>query len=283
MRKILTILLSTLFVLSCSKKASDLEIVETSPEFKKETSIVEPSSEMTKPLIKIAKDDILEIYVRADGAPGMFINDLGELEGFYVDLEKEIMKEMGQKYNLNPYTDLGPLVIGIKSGETHSVLSTPDVPDFRALTNISIIYEVLEYVIFFPEKSKFLVPINKEEAIKILYGKKVGVQTRGHMYQTFRDHKDIEIVEYPTTTAALEALNNGEVDAVPDVKRIGKYYAKLNNWEVKAMGAPILSLNIGTAFSKALDSSIVDRYNIALQSLIDSGYVDNLHKSYFGD
>ncbi len=285
MNKYFLIGLLPLLLLSCNRRSSELEIIDSGSDAVTvvDEKVVHIVDEETKPLIYITRNDVLEIYVRADGAPGMFLNDYGELEGFYVDLEKEIMKEMDQKYNLNSYTDLGPLIQNIKSGEGHSVLATVDVPDYRAMANISTTYEVLPYVIFWPKDSEMVIPDNKEEAIKSMYGKKVGVQTRAHIYQILRDYKDIEIVEYPTTTVAMEALHNGEVDAVPEVRRIGVYYSKLNDWNVKPVGSAIFELNIGTGFSKVLDTSVVDRYNVALQSLINSGYVDNLYESYFGE
>ncbi|MBN2617404.1 MAG: transporter substrate-binding domain-containing protein [Spirochaetales bacterium] len=283
MKKLLSIILVPLFLFSCQKQTTELEVSEKMAEVEKEEVKQVTEETETKPLQVITKDDTLEIWVRADGAPGMFLNDNNELEGFYVDLEKAVMKEMGQKYHLNSYTDLGPVVVKIKSGEGHEAIATPILPDYKALANISISFETLFYVIFLPSDSTEVIPDNKEEAIKSLYGKKVGVQTRGHIYQMLRDYKDIEIVEYPTTTVAMEALHNGEVDAVPEVKRVGLYYANLNNWNVKPVGPSIFSLDIGTSFSKTLDQSVVDRYNTALQKLIDNGFVKKLYKDYFGE
>lgn len=281
MKKVVLILLLSVFILSCSKKATQLEISDTGIETKKEV-LTTSKEETTKPLIQITKDDTLQIYVRADGAPGMYLNN-GTLEGYYVDLEKAVMKEMGQEYNLNSYTDAGVTVQKIRDGGAHSALATPILPDYKTFLNLSIKFEDLNFVIFLPSDSEEIIPDNKEEAIKTLYGKKVGVQTRGHIYQVLRDYKDIEIIEYPTTTVAMDALNKGEIDAVPEVKRVGLSNIKLNNWKLKPVGSPIFSLGIGTAFSQALDPSVVNRYNTALKSLIDSGYVDNLHKQYFGE
>jgi len=285
MKRILVVFFILLFI-SCGKQKSDLEIIE-SDNIKKEV-IAETTPESknevaeTKPLIKITQNDLLKIMVRSDGAPGMFLNSNQELEGFYVELEKSVMKEMNQKYELIPYNDIGILIQQIKTGEVHSALATPILPDYQSFLNISNKFEILHFVIFLPEKSEVIIPDNKEDAIKTLFGKKIGVQTRGHIYQLLRDYKDIEIIEYPTTTVAMEALNKGEVDAVPEVKRIGLHYAKLNNWDVKPVGGTILSIDIGTSFSQAIDPSVVDRYNVALQSLLDSGYVDELYNTYFG-
>ncbi|MGL1892773.1 MAG: transporter substrate-binding domain-containing protein [Spirochaetaceae bacterium] len=284
MKKLSIIVTLIFLLLGCSKKGSELEISENAPETIKETVTEELSvdSDEKKPLLQITKEDSLQIMVRADGAPGMYLDTDGSIKGFYVDLEKAVMKEMGQKYDLVAYTDLGPLLQNLKSGASHSALATPILPDYKAFLNISDGYEILDFVIFLPSDSTIDVPNNKEDAIKTLYGKKVGVQTRGHIYQVLRDHKDIEIIEYPTTTVAMEALNNGEVDAVPEVKRIGIHYGKINNWNVKPVGAPIFGLDIGTGFSQALDTSVLDRYNTALNALIDSGYVDKLYNDYFG-
>lgn len=281
MNKIFLLLLSSLLFMGCSKEKTELELVQES----NNQEVVETKeilAEETRPLLEITKDDELQIWVRADGAPGMFLNSNNEVEGFYVDLDRAVMEEMGQKFNFVPYTDLGPLLQKLKDGSAHSALATPDLPDFRSFLNVSTTYELLNFVIFLPQSSSEIIPDNKEDAIKSLYGKKVGVQTRGHIYQVLRDHKEIEIIEYATTTVAMEAMHNGEVDAVPEVKRIGVLYAKENNWDVKPVGAPIFGLDIGTGFSKVLDTSVVDRYNKAMQTLIDNGFVANLYEEYFG-
>ncbi|OQY40400.1 MAG: hypothetical protein B6229_01885 [Spirochaetaceae bacterium 4572_7] len=284
MKKITLVLFLLLLSVSCSRKNSELIISKSNvTEDKVEKKSQQIDDVDKKPLIEITKTDSLKIYVRSDGAPGMYLDTDGVLKGFYIDLEKAIMKEMGQKYELISYSDVGPVVQKIKSGIAHSALATPLLPDYKTFLNISNQYEILKYVIFLPSKLDLIVPENKENTIKTLSGKRVGVQTRGHIYQLLRDYKNIELVEYPTTTVAMEALSKGEIDAVPEVKRIGKYYSKKNNWAVKPAGSPIFSLNIGTGFSKALDPSVVDRYNVALKSLIDSGYVDTLYKSYFGE
>lgn len=283
MRKSFLLLLVLILLFSCSKKVTEVEVTQKAATTEKKSEVVSSAVADTKPLINIEKEDTLQIWARADGAPGMFINEAGELEGFYVELEKLVMKEMDQKYEFFSYTDLGPLIQKIKSGEAHSALAAFDVPDFRALAHLSDTYEDLEYVIFLRKDNSDIIPDLPEDAIKYLYGKKVGVQTRGHVWQLLRNHKEIEIVEYPTTTAALEALHNGDLDAVPDVNRIGKYYSKQNNWEIKGASKPVLSFKTVTGFSKALDPSVIERYNVALNTLIDKGEVEKLYNSFFGE
>lgn len=278
--KVCSILIFITFLSSCSEKGTKVEVNTPTQANDDESKALIIEGEK-KPLIKILPDDVLKIWARADGAPGMYVNDNGDIVGFYVDLEKAVMKEMGQKYELCAYSDLGPLIQNIKTGEAHSALAAFDVPDFRALAHLSDSYEDLEYVIFLREENGDTIPREPEEAIKYLYGKKVGVQTRGHIYQMLRNHKEIEIAEYPTTTEALEALNSGDVDAVPDVDRIGRYYSQKNNWNIRVASQPILSFRTVTGFSKALDYSLVERYNKALNTLIDNGTVEKLFNTHF--
>ncbi len=235
-----------------------------------------------KPLITLSATDTIKIFVREDGAPGMYLGKDGQVHGFYVELEKMIMEGMGQSYVFVSYHDIGPVAQELKSGTHHIALAAPDLPEYRSFLNLSIPYEVLNYVIFVQKNNTEIAGSTREELIKSLHGKRVGVQARGHIFQLLRDIKEIELIEYPTTTKALGDLNNGLLDAVPDVKRIGIYYANLNNWDIRPLGNPIISNKLTTAFSKRIETSLLDRYNKALKALISDGRFDALYESYFG-
>lgn len=271
------------FLYGCDNQETELVIIEDSPQFQEiAEDKIDSGTDKVKPLRIIKPEDTLEIFVRADGAPGMYLGDDGELHGFYVELEKMIMKEMGQTYLLRPYNDVGPVALGLKSGIYHSALAAPDLPEYRSFLNLSIPYEVLRYVTFIHNGNEEIHGETKDEILSSLHGKKVGVQTRGHIYQALRDIREIELVEYPTTTKALADLDKGLLDAVPDVKRIGEHYTVLNDWRIKPVGAPIISHTLTTAFSQTLDRSLIERYNTALQRLISDGRFEALRESHFG-
>ncbi len=267
--------------LGCEK--DEVVIDESSPQIavKKETQANITDKE-SKPLIAVSATDTLRIFVREDGAPGMYLGKDGQVHGFYVDLEKMVMKEMGQSYKFVPYSDVGPAAQALKSGTHHIALAAPDIADYRSFLNLSIPYEILNYVTFVQKKNSNISGSTKEELIKSLHGKRVGVQTRGHIFQALREIKEIKLIEYPTTTKALEDLNKGLLDAVPDVKRIGIYYAKQNNWDIVPKGKPIISHKLTTAISQRFEASLLNRYNKALKALISDGRFDALYESYFG-
>ncbi len=283
LRFIVLCLAVTTLLTCCNDQESELVIKENPQQGVKQNKIVKNTgNEASKPLLSISAEDTVVILVREDGAPGMYMGEDGKLHGFYVDLEKMIMEEMGQTYNFVPYSDVGPVVQGIKSGIYHIALAAPDLPEYRSFLNLSIPYEVLHYVTFVQKGNSTISGSTSKEIIENLHGKKVGVQTQGHIYQTLREIRQIELIEYPTTTKALEALNKGQLDAVPDVKRIGIYYSSLNNWDIVPVGQPIISHKLTTAFSQMVDESLINRYNIALTTIISDGRFDSLYESYFG-
>ncbi len=274
-----------LILLLCACDNQEIELIfqkkqpQISTESNKESI---PGVEASKPLITLTATDTVEILVRQDGAPGMYLGSDGILRGFYVDLERMVMEEMGQVYHFVPYSDVGPLLHGLKTGVYHIALAAPDLPDYRSFLNLSIPYEVLHFVTFVQKGNSFISGSTREELLTSLHGKKVGVQTQGHIYQVLREIREIELVEYPTTTKALEDLNKGLLDAVPDVKRIGIYYSSLHNWDIVPAGEPIISQEITTAFSQMLEESLIERYNKALKTLLADGRFDTLYESYFG-
>lgn len=287
--KNIIILLLFLFITACSNATSDEVVIFEKNELIQQNSVetndvpsVSTEIETSKPLIQIAPEDPLQIMVRADGAPGMYLGDDGQVHGFYVELERMVMDEMGQAYEFVPYNDLGPMVQKVKEGTIHIALAAPDLPDYRTIGNLSIPYELLNYVIFVQSDNNDIQGETKDELIQSLFGKTVGVQTQGHIYHSLREYREITLFEYPTTTQALADLNAGKLDAVPDVERIGKYYTKQNNWNIKSVGDPIISYNICTGFSRMLSPEVLARYNKALQQIIADRRFEDLYSSYFG-
>ena len=273
-----------LLLLGCQKKIPEL-ILTSSESQKTPEPIMEAVREddQKKPLLVIGPEDVLKIIVRQDGAPGMYLGEDGKVHGFYVDLERLVMEEMGQKYEFIAYDDIGSVLLGIKTGIYHSAIAVPDLPDYHSILNLSMTYEKLNFVTFVQQDNMDIHGNTREEIIKSLHGKRVGVQIQGHIYQTLIDIREIELLEYPTTTVALEELDKGLLDAVPDVKRTGRFYADKKGWKIKAVGDSIDSHEITTGFSKILDPSVLDRYNIALARILTDGRYESLYMSYFGE
>lgn len=276
------VLLLTIIILlfGCKNKKTELTIKENhivSDNFNTKENLTERNS---KELIKISSKDSLKILFRADFAPAMYLDKNGVPRGYYTELVKHLMKSMEQEYQLIPYWDAGKIIQGYKTGDYHMAIAISHVPDYLSLGNMSIAYDTLNYVIFVQIKDKLKYIEDKKSMIEQLSGKRVGVSARGNIYQTLRHNKNIKLVEYPTTTEALNALNRGEVDVVPALKDVGNYYIEENNWSLTSLKPVIFSFKASSAFSKKLDKSIVDSYNRALSEAMESGYMDNYKKDF---
>lgn len=275
------IVLSLLILLIACKKKGELIIDET-PE--PENVISYDTVDFTeKPLISITKDDIVYILVRSDGYPGMYQGEDGKVHGIYVDLERMVMEKMGQKYQFKVYDDVASAAMELKTGVSHIALAVPDISDYRDFLNLSDPYETLNYTTFVKDPNLFEKNSHGYSPVRSYYGKKIGVQVTGFMYQSLRGHKNIELVQFPTTTKAMEALNNGFVDAVPENRETGSYYINRNDWGLKDVGINGFKLKISTGVSKIYDKSLINRYNSALNELLDDGSIDMLHKRYYED
>lgn len=92
-----------LILLLCACKNQEAELVgqENQPQISTDSNKESiPGAEESKPLTPLTATDTVEILVRQDGAPGMYLGNNGILHGFYVDLERMVMEEMGQVYPL---------------------------------------------------------------------------------------------------------------------------------------------------------------------------------------
>lgn len=281
-KKYLLLLLISFAVLAC-KKDEELVLEQEKEEVIEYERATESKDIERKPLITITKDDLLRVLVRADGAPGMWADEGGNVFGFYVDLEKMVFEEMDQKYVFVPYTDVGAAAQELKSGVSHVALAVPDLPDYRTFLNLTIQYETLNYLPFVHIEESDISGRISDEILYNLKGKKVGVQVTGFIFQSLREYKDLEVVEYSTTTKAMEGLHNREVDCVFENRETGNYYVKENDWDIKSVGPNMFNHRNTSGFSTALDVSIVDRYNKALKTLLENGKVDELHRKYYGE
>jgi len=79
--------------------------------------------------------------------------------------------------------------------------------------------------------------------------------------------------------AAVQALINGDVDAVMIDNVAGQGYVGANGDKLKITGEPVESEELGFIFGKG--SPLVEPINSALQSMIDDGTLDELFNQWF--
>ncbi|HEX8682096.1 MAG TPA: transporter substrate-binding domain-containing protein [Ardenticatenaceae bacterium] len=110
----------------------------------------------------------------------------------------------------------------------------------------------------------------------------VGTQTGTTNFESARELVgDDRIQAFEQFGFAVEALLNGDVDAVFMDETAGQGYVGVNADELRLVGDPISSDQLGFIFPKGSD--LVDPVNQALAALRENGTLDQLAAQYFSD
>jgi polar amino acid transport system substrate-binding protein len=116
--------------------------------------------------------------------------------------------------------------------------------------------------------------VTNDESIKI------GTQTGTTNYETAETlWGKNRISAFELFPFAVEALINGDVDVVIMDETAGQGYVGTNEDELKLVGEPIVSDELGFIFPKGSD--LVELVNAALEALRDDGTLDELADKYF--
>lgn len=109
----------------------------------------------------------------------------------------------------------------------------------------------------------------------------LGTQTGTTNYETAVEYLPEERINaFEQFPFAVQALINGDVDAVIIDEVAGQGYVGENADQVELIGPPIVSDQLGFIFPKGSD--IVDPVNQAIESMRADGTLDELNMSYFG-
>jgi polar amino acid transport system substrate-binding protein len=97
-------------------------------------------------------------------------------------------------------------------------------------------------------------------------------------YEYLSSHERIHGFE--TRTSAVQALISGDIDAliVTDIAGLG--YVGEDADEVKLVGRQLTSEWLGFIYPKGSD--LIDPVNLALQTMMEDGFLDDLNMKYFG-
>ncbi len=109
---------------------------------------------------------------------------------------------------------------------------------------------------------------------------RLGTQTGTSNYETAKGLlNESRIQGFETFPFAVAALINGDVDAVIMDETAGQGYVGNNSEQLKLVGDPIKSDELGFIFPK--NSDLVTPVNAALKTLRDNGKLAELEKKYF--
>ena len=213
----------------------------------------------------------LTMATNATFPPYEMTTDTGAFEGIDVDTAQAIAEKLGLELQIDDM-EFDAALLSVQQGKADIVMAGVTVTDERkAVMDFSGSYATGIQSIIVPEGSDIVTPDD-------LAGKKIGTQrgTTGYIYCS-DDFGDENVVAYDSGLTAVQALNNGQVDAVVIDNAPAKEYVAANP------GLVILDTSYAEedyAIGMAKGSALEDAINAALEELKADGTLQSIVDKY---
>ena len=213
----------------------------------------------------------LTMATNAAFPPYEMTTDAGEFEGIDIETAQAIADKLGLELQIDDM-DFDAALLSVQQGKADIVMAGVTATDERkAVMDFSDSYATGIQSIIVPEGSDIASPDD-------LAGKKIGTQrgTTGYIYCS-DDFGDENVVAYDDGLTAVQALNNGQVDAVVIDNAPAKEFVAANP------GLVILDTSYAEedyAIGVAKGSSLKDAVNAALEELKADGTLQSIVDKY---
>ena len=213
----------------------------------------------------------LTMATNAAFPPYEMTTDAGEFEGIDIETAQAIADKLGLELQIDDM-DFDAALLSVQQGKADIVMAGVTVTDERkAVMDFSDSYATGIQSIIVPEGSDIASPDD-------LAGKKIGTQrgTTGYIYCS-DDFGDENVVAYDDGLTAVQALNNGQVDAVVIDNAPAQEFVAANP------GLKILDTSYAEedyAIGMAKGSSLEDAVNAALEELKADGTLQSIVDKY---
>ena len=213
----------------------------------------------------------LTMATNAAFPPYEMTTDAGDFEGIDIETAQAIADKLGLELQIDDM-DFDAALLSVQQGKADIVMAGVTVTDERkAVMDFSDSYATGIQSIIVPEGSDITSPDD-------LAGKKIGTQrgTTGYIYCS-DDFGDDNVVAYDDGLTAVQALNNGQVDAVVIDNAPAQEFIAANP------GLAILDTSYAEedyAIGMAKGSSLEDAVNAALKELKADGTLQSIVDKY---
>ena len=213
----------------------------------------------------------LTMATNATFPPYEMTTDTGAFEGIDVDTAQAIAEKLGLELQIDDM-EFDAALLSVQQGKADIVMAGVTVTDERkAVMDFSDSYATGIQSIIVPEGSGIATPDD-------LAGKKIGTQrgTTGYIYCS-DDFGDENVVAYDSGLTAVQALNNGQVDAVVIDNAPAQEYVAANP------GLVVLDTSYAEedyAIGMAKGSALEDAINAALEELKADGTLQSIVDKY---
>ncbi len=214
----------------------------------------------------------LTMATNATFPPYEMTTDSGDIEGIDVDTAKAIAEKLGLELQIDDM-DFDAALLSVQQGKADIAMAGITVTDERkAVMAFSDSYATGIQSIIVPEGSDIASPDD-------LAGKKIGTQrgTTGYIYCT-DDFGEDSMVAYDNGLTAVQALNNGQVDAVVIDNAPAKEYVAANPG-LKVLETSYAEEDYAIGMNKD-NTALVEAVNAALEELKADGTLQSIVDKY---
>lgn len=225
-----------------------------------------------------ANNQKLVIAVDATFIPMSFLNDQGELDGFEVDLIKEVVRSAGFDYEL-VNVEWGGLFGGLITKKFDLVISSITILEERKnRMAFSIPYLQSGVAVLVRKDIQNVDSLEKLAEIKAT----VGAQINTTSYYFLQKYKGIEIKTYEKFGhAVIDLANKGNDGVVGDSVQVNYYFNKIKELikNSRFLGSRMTSELYGIVLNKE-NVELKRKVDASLKELLENGTVQKLHKKW---
>lgn len=228
---------------------------------------------------KKVSEDIIKVGTSGGYKPYTFMNENEELDGFDVDIWKEIGNRVGKK-------------VDFKTAEFSGLFGLIDTNQINTIANqITITEERLKKYLFTDSYVYYgaqLVVKKGDESIKSLEdlkGKKVGVSLGSNYEQMVREfdvNDEIEVITYENYQASLQDVSLGRIHTVLNDRLAGVKAIEESGLDLQLGGEPIEKLSNAFPFVKSSENEeLIKEINKALLDMRQDGTLKEISMKWF--
>ena len=214
----------------------------------------------------------LTMATNATFPPYEMTTDAGTIEGIDVDTAQAIAEKLGLELQIDDM-DFDAALLSVQQGKADIAMAGITVTDERmAVMSFSNSYATGIQSVIVPEGSDIA-------SVDDLAGKKIGTQrgTTGYLYCS-DDFGDDAVVAYDSGLTAVQALNNGQVDAVVIDNEPAKAYVE-SNPGLKILDTSYAEEDYAIGMNKS-NTALVEAVNAALEELKADGTLQAIVDKY---
>ncbi|PAB60495.1 amino acid ABC transporter substrate-binding protein [Anaeromicrobium sediminis] len=212
--------------------------------------------------------------------PFTYLNNEGELDGFEIDVWKEIGKKMDIEVEFKT-AEFSGLFGMLDSGKIDTIANQITITEERKNK-----YEFASPYVY--SGAQLIVKEGNEEikSLEDLMGKKVGVSLGSNYESLIREYdksNEINIITYEDFIGSLQDVAIGRIDAVMNDKLAAAINIKKSGLKLQLGGDSVSTLENSFPFvNNAKNKAIIEKINKALEEMAKDNTLNEISQKWFG-